>query len=490
MPFPKMPQQRRSRATARGPVSRPGEQEPGGQEMPALPQTPGQQPAPNAGGGNPPPGPAPGAGNGAGNAGLVTKVAAMSDEEMRQVLDIRKQQEKEKRVMVLNDLKNRVNNITVQTIWRHCKYPDLDSSDGDEFQKVLVQQMPDKTAEEVKKEWKLFKAVINLCLRGRRSYVSQMMKQNYFGKFFLLPDGGPCGLPLLTPSSCFLLPWCAADFLAYRTEGDIVYTRYDFLRFDCADDKSIDSEGNREFRKRFDKDRNLKTGERWEGQWEKFPDYDNLYQAEDLADGPALEIVAWLIHTFARSVCCATKYQLYHQMLKKQGVKFITLDDYVYIFVQAQNSIPKWTLQDQEIQKKSLPPVTEKKLTKDQKKLMKEIDDIGYEFKNGTGVSGPDGKRRYNAMMKFFYDAYFDPEAPEVVKKNQSALEKALNQLLQDEQERIKKQKDEKKKNKHVGTGDEENEDQTKKKARTVAPVDSRLAQIQTVKWACFVTAV
>lgn len=175
MLFPKMSHAPRRRATARGSTSAPGQQP---ETMPPLQQ----HPVENAGGGVPAPdGDNPG--NAGENAGLANRVATMSDEEMRQVLDIRKQQEKEKRVMLLDDLKNRVNNITVQTIWRHCKYPDLNSSDGDEFQKVLVQQMPDKTAEEIKKEWKLFKTVINLCLRGRRSYVSQMMKLNYFGEF-------------------------------------------------------------------------------------------------------------------------------------------------------------------------------------------------------------------------------------------------------------------------------------------------------------------
>lgn len=135
--------------------------------------------------------------------------------------------------------------------------------------------------------------------------------------------------------------------------------------------------------------------------------------------------------------------------------------------------------------------IKEKNFNEDQKKLMEEINDIAYEFKNGTGVSGPDGKKRYYAMTKFFYDAYFDPAATEVVKKNQSALETALKDLLKAEQQRIKDDKEaKKKKNKHVGSDEDEEESGKKKKARTIAPVDSRLAQIQTVKWNCFVTAV
>lgn len=257
-----------------------------------------------------------------------------------------------------------------------------------------------------------------------------------------------------------------------------MYRRFHFLLFDYGNDASIVTEDYHKFKERFDKNRDLLTGEKWEGEWEKYPNYPS-YKKEDLASGPALDFIAWLVHTFARSVCGTTKAEKYDRKLENQGIAFITLDDFAYMFVQAQNNMPGWMLHHRAIRKGDLPKrnIKEKYYEANQKMMMKEINDVAYRFKNGTGVSGDDGQKRYNAMIKFFYDAYFDKAAGgEVVETNRTALLEALRDLLD---------KEKKRKNPSSNNGDDQGDSgSNKKKARVGSSVDDpRLAQIQSMMW-------
>ncbi len=266
---------------------------------------------------------------------------------------------------------------------------------------------------------------------------------------------------------------------AQERSDDDVYRRFHFFLFDYGNDRSIQTKGYDKFKERLDKDRNLLTGEKWEGEWEKYPNYDT-YKKEDLADGPALAFVAWLIHTYARSVCGTTKVEKYDRKLESQGIAFITLDDFAYIFVQAQNNMPGWTLQHRFISSKKLPArnVKEKFYDKDQKELMRKIHDVAYRFTNGTGVSGDDGQKRYNAMIKFFYEAYFDKNGGEVVEANRTALLVALKALLEEEKEERKR-----KNQSSNEDGSSKEESGKKKKIRVEDSVDPRLAEIHNLMW-------
>lgn len=257
-----------------------------------------------------------------------------------------------------------------------------------------------------------------------------------------------------------------------------MYRRFHFFKFDYGNDKSIVTKDYQEFKERFDKDRNLLTGEKWEGEWEDYPRY-IPYQKEDLADGPALHFVAWLIHTFARSVCGTTKMEKYDRKLERHGIAFITIDDFAYIFVQAQNNIPGWALQHRFMRKGDLPPrnVKEKFYEPKHKEVMKNINDVAYRFKNGTGVSGDDGQKRYHAMIKFFYGAYFDKNGGGVVEANRAALLEALKKLLEDEKENLKR------KNPSGSNDNQEESGKKKKKARIQDSVDPKLAEIQNLIW-------
>ncbi len=116
----------------------------------------------------------------------------VSARDMQARIEMKRQQERNKRVMKDKDLQSRLNNIVIHTIWPRMKYCDLDSGFGEQYRKILEKEMPDKTAESIKKDWKKIKAVTNQCLRSRRSYVNQMMKGNYFGAY----------------SSCVVLLFC------------------------------------------------------------------------------------------------------------------------------------------------------------------------------------------------------------------------------------------------------------------------------------------
>ena len=78
-------------------------------------------------------------------------------------------------------------------------------------------------------------------------------------------------------------------------------------------------------------------------------------------------------------------------------------------------------------------------------------------------------------MLKFFYDAYFDPNGGDAVNANKTALEESLKKRLVEEQERN-----------CTSTSNKRSLEQSnkkKQKVRTVAPVDPKLAEIQTAMW-------
>ena len=288
---------------------------------------------------------------------------------MRALVQMKQQDENERKKMQEKHYKSRIGSIVLEALWRKSKYPDLTSFAGEEFRRVLARDLPDKTQEEISRDWKMIKTVANLSLRSRRSYVTQMMKGNFFGKSYYHKPAF-----LFSVRHLLLLTKLETDFLKLKTDTD-VYRRYHFLLFDYGTDRSIQSLGNQKFHQDFAASQEagkpeLETSEIWEGEWQHFPQYPS-YNPKDLAEqGRALDLVSWLIHTFARSVCCTTKNDVYHQMLQEHGMAFITIDDFAFIFVQAQNNLPKWTLQHSAIKRGDLRDVKERDFNKDEKKVM------------------------------------------------------------------------------------------------------------------------
>jgi hypothetical protein len=129
-----------------------------------------------------------------------------------------------------------------------------------------------------------------------------------------------------------------------------VFKRLDFLRFDV---RSIGSHGNDTLFQmlnptKTNKPCNLPGNlemEFWD-QWKQYPNFDKV---QDLTKGKALALLAWLCQTFG--------LRLYYSRLSESNKKsvlkkdnednildYLTLDGFVFLFVQVKNNINKWNL--------------------------------------------------------------------------------------------------------------------------------------------------
>lgn len=281
----------------------------------------------------------------------------------------------------------------------------------------------------------------------------------------------------------------------YREKSGLRYTRYDFLRFDVS---SIQSAGNRKtFKLLREKEKTSSSQERssteqenqedntedddssskqseeeensrddetfleeesedWEGSWSQYPDIPPLAPDHDLSkDGPALKFIAWMVHTFAPDVCFnKTSLTTYRESVLGAGMRFLGLDDIVFLFVQVQHNIYRWNLvfggtrEDKDGNGSSILTHDNREektenMTAKQKQLIKKINGLGYEYPHGSGVSGKDGRYRYGGMTKYFYRAYYSNQACPVVRANREALSSALKAMVTADMESEKEAEDE-----------------------------------------------
>jgi hypothetical protein len=228
-----------------------------------------------------------------------------------------------------------------------------------------------------------------------------------------------------------------------------VFKRSDFLRFDVP---SIGSRGNDTLFQMLNpaetnKPCNLPGDmemEFWD-QWKQYPNFDEF---QDLTTGKALALLAWLCQTFG--------LRLYYSRLSESDKKSVlkkdkednildhlTLDDFVFLFVQVENNINKWNLMYSAWKRKHIEGWTEneslqscecdKRISKDDLERIKVMNRCGYEFPNGAGVAGKDGTSRYNAMTKYLYKAYFKnhEDSGDSVLRNRKALDQAIKELVE-----------------------------------------------------------
>lgn len=191
--------------------------------------------------------------------------------------------------------------------------------------------------------------------------------------------------------------------------------------------------------------------ELWED-WKTFPNFPSftgtivsegpglVYPEYNLTSGDCFNFMVWLVHTFARSVCCSgSTDQRYHKRLEDEGLDFITVDDLAFLFTQVQHNIGKWNLLHKAFTRGVIrESVEEKEYTEQEKKLVKIIEAKGYEYPNGSGVSGTDGRARYQGMTKLFYYTYFNKvratgKYTDQVNNNRKALLDALMVLRNEE---------------------------------------------------------
>lgn len=229
-----------------------------------------------------------------------------------------------------------------------------------------------------------------------------------------------------------------------------LFTRIDFLRFDV---KSIGSHGSYSLFKRLSPthpDGRNDDGttselsklevEKWD-HWQQFP---NLQEVDSFSDptGHCLVLLSWLVHTFGLRVY----FSRLKDSDKKQGLtkeeredallENMTLDDFVFVFVQVQHNINKWNLIYRAWKLNHIAGWVDKQaieycecdkrlLVEADMKRISNINEWGYEFPAGAGVAGKDGKARYNAMTKFLYKTYYNKSDP-VVTDNRKALHHSI----------------------------------------------------------------
>jgi hypothetical protein len=204
--------------------------------------------------------------------------------------------------------------------------------------------------------------------------------------------------------------------------------------------------------------------EGWEDEtWKGFPKFEEI---DNVRAGPGLELLSWLVYTFGPRLAYYTrkesgKKRKVDRMLRgtsgaglayvldddeeDNGIGSLTVDDFAFIFVQAQHNIHKWNLvyrsfksgyiegweQYDSVEKCDLP---KSDLSGEDAKRVWLLNEWGYEYPKGAGVSGKEGQLRYAAITKFFHEKYYN-RGDEEVEENRKILDKAVKELAAQMQE-------------------------------------------------------
>lgn len=189
-------------------------------------------------------------------------------------------------------------------------------------------------------------------------------------------------------------------------------------------------------------------------QWESFSnwkDYDNL------TEGEGLEILSSCIFNFAACIVCAARLP----KLADWGVvalsSWLTVDDIAFLLVTIENCVNKWirsyrflSAKRKSLEEKGQWSEADKlldiKLSRPAKKRRKgdkpdtesELSQMkalpGTKFEVGSGVSGPEGQRRFECLKLYIYRNYFDKKNNhDVAEANEAALNAALRRLVAEE---------------------------------------------------------
>ena len=164
-------------------------------------------------------------------------------------------------------------------------------------------------------------------------------------------------------------------------------------------------------------------------------------------------LLVWLFHQFALPVCTTKNKKADSAKYESDGIQKVdvrsvledmSIDDMTFIFVQVQHNIAKWNLMYCAYKQKSIHAWKDKesieecefdrKMTATDQQRIGAINKYGYEYPTGSGVAGNDGKRRYNAMFKYFYRHFFDKDNP-ARSENRMVIFDAVAELVAKEAE-------------------------------------------------------
>jgi hypothetical protein len=158
--------------------------------------------------------------------------------------------------------------------------------------------------------------------------------------------------------------------------------------------------------------------------WQDWQHYPRGLPDSNLKDGPLLDLIAWLVYYFMGCVS-PTFRKTKDTKLYIDGYVFakMTCDDLAYTYLLLESNIDHW-LEVSATERKE-----ERKMTKKEKQAVD-----GYEFSQGSGMSGKEGMHRFNSIKKFMFNSYYNVGAGidknQEVKDNQVALLKALRLIF------------------------------------------------------------
>jgi len=220
-------------------------------------------------------------------------------------------------------------------------------------------------------------------------------------------------------------------FLDNKDEEERGFTRMDFLQFHT---EAVNSVGNRAMKDTISRCAANETNEslafivplirRAEkpASWVHFPPLSEHDDDSSPIGHTRKTLLVWLFHQFALPVCTTKNKKADSVKYESDGIQKVdvrsvledmTIDDMTFIFVQVQHNIAKWNLMYCAYKQKSIDAWKnkesiqecefDKKMTATDVQRIGDINKYGYEYPTGSGVAGNDGKRRYQAMFKYFY---------------------------------------------------------------------------------------
>ena len=419
--------------------------------------------------------------------------------EMPAVVDLTNKDAKQAKADYRSSVKSRM----LLAVWPKVKFLDYDSPQGQRAKQYMLTQLRvTHYLRTFAEPWPPLKRDMNEVLRHQRAYVTQQIKSRVFGTSY--QGIQRCHCKFISPSDH--LPHTLTESLALvdrLPENDPnkrYFSRMDFLVFDPP---SVLSEGNKErFRQLQKLSQNDEDQKRkWEGVpvvadwwkiWKDFPNFDNTEVAiSSLKDqeGSGVRLLAWLVGTFSDVVThCKLKEGGERKHDPNDRFSSMTLDDFVFLFVQVQHNIDYWTLCYRAHKEKTYIdewklkdsveecPSDKKSLTPEDYSKILLLRKIGFEYPTGSGVAGTDGKKRYVEMTKFLYRAYYTKDNPTVVSENRQALKQALKEYAQWSESNSCS---------WGGSNDTADDESTRanKKARVDEGPDSELEKIQLEQW-------
>ena len=172
--------------------------------------------------------------------------------------------------------------------------------------------------------------------------------------------------------------------------------------------------------------------EQWHGAWEH---YRNIPYHKEFGIGPALDLVAWIIHnfvsTFAFQASNNGRKTYWNEFENNENLEWMTSDDFAFAFLVLQQYAPYWRRCYTKLVQKRQATSNDslRDLTKSESKGIP-----GKQY-GGDGVSSSLAQKRFREITKTFHKNYIQQNAEGGPNGNNKALVQAVMRLKEKEQQ-------------------------------------------------------